>query len=110
MEREVEHEPRGLGTQALTAAFADLDAELGAPVCVHDREQTSRTDGRRVAAVIDRELDRFGLALGASLKVVVHPLLLALRGGDALVVQAAPDLELVPPARIGRGQIAPQRS
>jgi hypothetical protein len=46
MEREVEHEPRGLGTQALTAAFADLDAELCAPVGVNDREQTGSTDGR----------------------------------------------------------------
>ena len=36
VEGEVEHEPRGLGAQALAAALADRDAELGGAVGMGD--------------------------------------------------------------------------
>jgi hypothetical protein len=75
-----------------------------------DLEQAGRTDRCGVAAVVDRELDGFGLALRAPLDVLLHPLLLALRGGDAHAVEAAPHLELVHPAGIGSGEVPPEGS
>ena len=75
-----------------------------------DVEQAGGADRCGVGAVVDRELDRLGLALGAPLEVLLHPLLLALRGGDAHVVEAAPDLELVHPAGVGGGEVRPERS
>jgi hypothetical protein len=44
------------------------------------------------------------------LDVLLHPLLLALRGGDAQLVEAAPDVELVHPAGIGGGEVSPEGS
>ena len=83
MEREVENEPRGLGAEALAATLAERDGEFGSPVGVDDVEQPGGADRRGVGAVLDRELDRLRLALRAALEVVLHPLLLALRSGDA---------------------------
>ena len=55
-------------------------------------EQTGGAHRRGVGVVVHRELDDFGLALSALLDVLLHPLLLALRGRDAEVIQAAADL------------------
>jgi hypothetical protein len=44
MEREVEHQPRGLGAETLTAALADRDPELGPAVGVDDLKQTDGAD------------------------------------------------------------------
>jgi hypothetical protein len=55
-------------------------------------------------------LDGLGLAVRALRNVLLHPLLLSLRGGDAHVVKAAPDLELVHPSGVGGGRIRPERS
>jgi hypothetical protein len=110
VEREVEHEPGGLGAEALAAALAEKDGELGVAVGVEDPEQPRRPDRRGVLAVVDRELDHLGLALRTPLQVLLDPFLLALRRGDAHLVEAAPDLGLVHPARVIGGEVAPERS
>src|SRR5207245_1897323 len=108
VEREVEHEPRSLGAEALTAALAERDAELCTPMGVDDLKKAGGPHGCAIATVVDRKLDGSGLALRAPVNVLLHPLLLALGSGDAQVIEAAPDLELVHPARVGGSEVAPQ--
>lgn len=75
VEGEVEHEPRGLGAEALAATLTDRDAEFGCAVGMDDLEQAGVADRCGVGAVVARELGRFGLALRALLDVLLHPLL-----------------------------------
>lgn len=58
----VEHEPRGLGAESLAATLTDRDGELGCAVGIGDLEQAGGADRCGVGAVVDRELDGFGLA------------------------------------------------
>src|SRR5829696_8739487 len=106
----VEHEPCGLSPETLAAALADEDPEPGGPVGVRDLKQPGGADRGGVAAVVNRELDYLRLILSAALDVVLDPSLLALRGGDAAVVEPAPDLELVHPPRISGGEVVTERS
>src|SRR4051794_34185315 len=75
-----------------------------------DVEQAGGPDRGGVGAVVDRELDPFRLVLRAPFHVLVDPLLLALRGGDAEADETVPDLELVHPACVDGGEVAPQGS
>src|SRR5215213_9654047 len=110
MEREVEHEAGGLGAEALAAAVAEKDRKLGVPMRVDDPQQPRRPYRRGVLAVVNRELDHLWLALRTPLEVLLDPFLLALRRGDAHLVEAAPDRRLIQPARVIGGEVAPERS
>jgi hypothetical protein len=63
VEREVEHEPGGLGAEALAAPLADRDAERGPAVSVRDLEWPRGANRCTVAAVIDGELDALRLVV-----------------------------------------------
>jgi hypothetical protein len=45
VEGEVEHEPRGLGAEALAAALTDRDAEFGCPVGMGDLDRPAVPTG-----------------------------------------------------------------
>ena len=86
-------------------------AKFGCSVGVGDVEQPGGADRCGVGAVVDRELDDFGLASARPCSRFSSTHFSWLSGvATAHLVEAAPDLELVHPAGVVGGEVPPEGS